>query len=455
MPITLLKNGTITNENISFTGSILIKDDIILKVIDGILPDNFTEELQNIGIAQIPDSIINCEGLLIIPGIIDDQVHFREPGATHKGCIESESKAAVLGGVTSFMDMPNNNPPTTSNLLLEHKYKIAQTTSYANFSFYLGADNSNIEELKAIDWENVCGIKVFMGSSTGNMLVDNSDTLNKIFAIQDIKIATHCEDEKIIKTNLDSAINKFGEEIPFSHHSKIRSREACIASSKKAIDLALKYNTNLHILHLSTKEEVELLREAQKINPKITAETCVHYLFLNSDDFEVFGGKIKCNPSLKDESDRIALINGVCEGIIRVVATDHAPHTKSEKQEKYLKCPSGLPLIQHSLQIMLELYKDGYFSVEQIVESMCHSPAKLFGVKNRGFLREGFFADIAVIDINRPDKLTTKNPSYHCGWSPFADFEFSSSVIHTFVNGVQVVKNCRLTGNKNSMRLKF
>lgn len=455
MSIILLKNGTIINEDISFKGSILINGEIIQKII------SYSPE--KINLSTISDSnsdfaaatIIDCEGLLIFPGLIDDQVHFREPGSTHKGCIESESKAAVLGGVTSFMDMPNNNPPITSNLLLENKYRIAQEKSFANYTFYIGADNSNIDELSKVDRKNVCGIKVFMGSSTGNMLVDNIDSLNKIFSINNFTIATHCEEEKIIKVNLESAKIKYGDQIPFASHSTIRSREACIASTKKAIDLAIKHNTKLHILHISTKEEVELIREAKKMNPNISAETCVHYLFLNSGDYEIFGGKIKCNPSIKDESDRLAIINGVLEGVIEVIATDHAPHTIEEKSGNYLSCPSGLPLVQHSLQIMMELCKDGFFTYEELVRKMCHAPAKVFGIEQRGYIKEGYYADITVIDPLRADVLTTKKPSYLCGWSPFENLVFSSSVLHTFVNGVQVVENGKLTGRKNSKRLKF
>ncbi len=456
MLITILKNGTIINEGNSFIGSLIIEGSTIKKVITG----SFTEKYiikHYVSNDITADSllVIDCNGLLIIPGVIDDQVHFREPGATYKGCIESESKAAILGGVTSYMDMPNNNPTTTNISLLEKKYEIASNSSYANYSFYIGAENENLSELTSIDRNNTCGIKVFMGSSTGNMLVDNPESLVQIFKNSKTTVATHCEEESIIKNNIESAKLKYGEDIPFSIHNLIRSREACIASTKKALNLAIQFNTKLHILHISTKEEVELIKKAKEINPKISSETCVHYLYLNSGDYEIFGGKIKCNPSIKEESDRLALINGVIDGTINIVATDHAPHTKEEKENKYLKCPSGLPLVQHSLQIMIELCKNGYFSLPEIVKFMCHNPAEIFKIQNRGFLREGYYADITIIDINKIDKISTKNPSYFCGWSPFENINFSSSIIHTFINGVAVVENGKLTGKRCSMRLKF
>lgn len=456
MSVILLKNGTIINEGSSITGSVLIENEFIKKVLPGVFSEsNLKKSVSEQDEKIFIDKIIDCSGLIIMPGLIDDQVHFREPGSTHKGNIESESKAAVLGGVTTYMDMPNNNPPATSNILLENKYNIAKDSSYANYSFYLGASNFNLDELQNIDKDNVCGIKVFMGSSTGNMLVDNDESLNQIFRISGITIATHCEDESIIRSNLENAKKIYGEEIPFSMHNKIRNRESCIVSTKKALDLALTYNTKLHILHISTKEEIDLIREAKKVNNNISAETCVQYMYFNSGDYDTFGSRIKCNPSIKDETDRLAIIRGVQDGIINIVATDHAPHSIEEKNNKYLSCPSGLPLIQHGMQIMMELFKDGYFDLCELVQSMCHSPAITFGIKSRGFIKKGYYADLVILDQNKIDYTSTKKPSYRCGWSPFENTNFSSTVIHTLVNGTMVVENSVLTGNKNSMRIKF
>lgn len=441
----LLKNATIINEGSVFRGSLLINNSRIEQILVG----EYVKEKEHLNYEEL-----DCRKFLLFPGIIDDQVHFREPGATHKGDIESESRAAILGGVTSFMDMPNNNPLTTSIELLEHKYDLAKEKSYANYSFYLGASNENINQLEHIDKKNVCGIKVFMGSSTGNMLVDNINSLEKIFKI-DTLIATHCEDEEIIRENLAKYKSFYGNNIPFKEHPNIRSREACIKSTTLAIDLALKYNTRLHILHISTKEEIELIKQAQSLNPKITAETCVHYLDLNSDKYDTLGSKMKCNPSIKDEQDRKAIINAVKEGVISVIATDHAPHTNEEKSKDYLNSPSGLPLIQHSFQIMYDLYKNGEIEIATISERMSHSPANVYRIKERGFIREGYFADLFLVDINLPDSVSTISPAYKCGWSPYKGREFECSIIHTFVNGIQVVKDRKITENNSSMRLEF
>lgn len=442
MASTLLKNAIIVNEGESFRGSLFIKDSIISRVIKG-------------NDAIEADSIIDCTGKYIFPGIIDDQVHFREPGAPSKGSILSESKAAVLGGVTSFMDMPNNNPPATTKIILENKYKIASENSYANYSFYIGADNDNIEELIKTNFNKVCGVKVFMGSSTGNMLVDKQESLEKIFSGVKQLVATHCEDENTIKVNLENAKRKYGDDIPFSNHPLIRSREACIKSTSKAIELAKTFNTHLHILHISTADEVKMIADAKKEGIPVTAETCVHYLYFTDNDYDKYQGKIKCNPSIKKESDRMALIDALCNGIIDMVATDHAPHTIEEKSKKYLECPSGLPLIQHSFQLMVELYKDGYFSLEQIAEFMSHSPSRVFKIEKRGVIREGFYADLLIANLDTLYKVSKENIAYHCGWSPLEGFTFSSSIEYTFVNGEAVVVQGEVKGLKSGNRLNF
>jgi dihydroorotase len=440
----LIKNGTLINEGSSFLGSILIKDNIIEKISNScdIIPNKTT--------------IIDAKGKLVIPGVIDDQVHFREPGATHKGDIESESAAAVLGGVTSYMDMPNNNPPATTIEALQYKNSIAEANSYANYSFYLGATNENLDQILKANPRETCGIKIFMGSSTGNMLVDNQDSLEKIFRESKLLLATHCESEMIIQDNLQKAKYKYSkEEIPFQEHPAIRSREACIASTQQAIALASKFNTRLHILHISTQEEIKMLKMAQSEHPNISGEACVHYMILDSSMYGAMGSKMKCNPAIKDQRDRFAIIQAVKEGIIKVVATDHAPHTKEEKSETYLNAPSGLPLIQHSLQLMLELSDKGYFSREEVVERMCHAPANAFKIEKRGYLREGYFADIVIIDPSKPDKQSTITPAYKCGWSPFNGKQFASSVCDTIINGIQVVAEGKLTGNKAGKKLLF
>ena len=463
---TLIKNGIIVNEGQSSIGSILIDGNIIDNIF--YLSDfNNESEYNNTiiaieeslsskdGVTDNCNSIIDATGLHVIPGVIDDQVHFREPGNTHKATIGSESKAAVLGGVTSFMDMPNNNPPVTTLETLENKFSIAAESSYANYSFYLGATNDNIGEIKGINPKSICGLKVFMGSSTGNMLVNDDTMLDRIFKESPVLIATHCEDEQTIRENLEHFKAELGENIPFEKHPEIRSREACVKCSKKAIDLAVKNSSNLHILHLSTADEMEMLKEAKKYNPNISGEVCVHYMWFNKNDYKKYGSKMKCNPAIKEESDMHAIRNAVKEGIIDVIATDHAPHLKEEKSQGYLSAPSGLPLVQHSLQLMLELYKKGIFTIEEVVQKMSHGPAIRFQVNGRGYIRKGYFADIAVVDTNKPDNHSTSSPAYKCGWSPFEGYTFSSSVVHTFVNGTRVVSNGHLTSNKNSMRLEF
>ncbi len=436
----LIKNGTIINEGNSFKGCLFIND----RVIEDVSKGTFDGDESSF------DQIVDASGLYVLPGVIDDQVHFREPGATHKGCIASESAAAALGGVTSYMDMPNNNPPACSIASLEEKYEIAQRDSVVNYSFYLGANNDNISEIKAVDPSCVCGVKVFMGSSTGNMLVDNQETLNAIFKEAPCLIATHCEEESVIKKNLDEAIAKYGDAIPFNMHPVIRSEEACVLSTKKAIELAGKYGSRLHVLHVSTAKEVQLISEAAASGAQVTGEICVHYLYFCDKDYEKYGSHIKCNPAIKSYEDMTALRDAVKDGIIKVVATDHAPHLLSEKDCPYRQSASGIPLVQHSLQLMLELSSKGLFTIEDVVDRMSHSPARCFGLSRRGFIKKGYSADIVIVDLNQPCSVV---PASRCGWSPFTSF--NSSIVHTFCNGIQVVEEGKLTGKKAGERLLF
>jgi len=445
----LIKNAVIVNEGLSFKGSLFIHNEQIVAVVKN------GEAIPDIVGSIDQYEIIEADGYYLFPGIIDDQVHFREPGSTHKGDIASESRAAILGGVTSFMDMPNNNPPSITNVSLENKFDIAAANSFCNYSFYLGASNSNIDEIVNCNKSKICGIKVFMGSSTGNMLVDDQNALEKIFSSSGKLIATHCEEEKIIKTNLEKAKSQYGENIPFEMHPVIRSREACIASTKKAIDLALKYNSKLHVLHISTKEEVDMIKNAAEKNPQITGETCVHYLVLDSSFYTSLGSKMKCNPAIKELDDQKAIIDAVKNGVIKVIATDHAPHTKDEKNQGYLAAPSGLPLVQHSFQIMWSLVEKGVFDMTDIAKTMSHAPADVYGIDKRGYIRPGYYADFFIVDPTKKDLHSTTNPAYKCGWSPFEGTIFNCSIIHTFVNGTQVVKNSLITGSKNSKELKF
>lgn len=453
----LIKDGTIVNNGLSFMGSLLIKDKIISRIIrlSGYKDEEqYRQEVDNI-LQSGNIKVIDAKGLYVMPGVIDDQVHFREPGNTHKATIESESKAAVLGGVTSFMDMPNNNPPVTTLQELEKKYDKAAECSFANYSFYLGATNDNIDEIRSITPANICGVKVFMGSSTGNMLVNNTDTLKNIFRESPVLIATHCEDEQTIKDNMEACKAKYGDDIPFEMHPVIRSREACVKCTQNAIALSIESNSRLHILHISTEDEIKMLSEAQKSNPRISGEVCVHYMWFNSKDYHKLGSKVKCNPAIKEETDMLAIRKAVKDGVIKVVATDHAPHLKEEKERPYLSAPSGLPLVQHSLQIMIELYKQGVFTIEEVVARMSHGPSDCFNIKGRGYIKEGYFADITIADLNRPDNFTPSHPAYKCGWSPFEGYTFSSSIIHTLVNGVLVVENGKLIGERAGMRLEF
>jgi len=426
----LIKNAEIINEGESFTGSILITGEFIEKI--------FKEN------EQLPDTdlVIDAANCYLIPGVIDDHVHFREPGMTYKGDIETESKAAIAGGITSFMEMPNTIPQTTTIEELENKFDIASKKSFANYSFYIGATNNNLKELLKINPENVCGVKIFMGSSTGNMLVNDKNNLSTIFKEVNMIIATHCEDDSIIKANTEKYRKEFGEEIPFRFHPLIRSEEACYRSSSIAVELAEKYNSRLHILHLSTERELSLLKNDIPLeNKRITGEACINYLWFDDSFYNKLGWKIKSNPAIKTVKDREALRNAVINGKIDVIATDHAPHTIEEKNQSYLKSPSGCPLIQHSLSAMLELAEQGIFSREKIIEKMCHNPAKLFRINKRGFIREGYYADIVLVKKGLSWKAENESSLYKCKWTPFAGTAFSNMITHTFVNGYLAYEN--------------
>ncbi len=443
----LLKNATIINEGTSRKGNLLIRDSKIAAIHHKGLPE---------GMDTATVEVIDLEGMLLLPGVIDDQVHFREPGLTHKADIHTESRAAVAGGITSFMEMPNTIPQTTSQQQLEKKYRLAQENSLANFAFYLGATNDNLDELKACDPSSVCGIKVFMGSSTGNMLVDSKDALEDIFREVKLPIAVHCEDEATVQANLAAAKEVYGDDIPMFMHALIRSHEACETSSRLAIELALKHDARLHLLHLSTRNEIRLLNNNQRIADKrITAEACVHHLWFHIDDYAEKGAFIKWNPAIKYATDRKALIEAVREGYIDVLATDHAPHTLEEKKKPYTNCPSGAPMVQHALPAMLTLADKYNIGAEKIVELMCHNPAICFGIKNRGFIREGYAADLVVVDPKGKTKPDKDNILYKCGWSPMEGYTLKTKVKYTFVNGNLVYHNGTFTAHNKGEALKF
>ncbi|MEQ8519407.1 MAG: dihydroorotase [Cytophagales bacterium] len=439
---TIIKSAQIVNEGKRFIGDILIEDGRISKV--------------DTTIEALADKVINAEGLTAFPGLIDDQVHFREPGLTHKAEIETEARAAVAGGVTSFMEMPNTKPQATTQHLLEQKYERASKVSLANYSFYMGTTNENIDEVLRTDPNKVCGIKIFMGSSTGNMLVDDYNTLNMVFSNAPTLIATHCEDEATIRQNTDKAKSKYGEDIPFEEHPNIRSREACLKSSSLAVDLAKKTGARLHVLHISTEEELKLFSNSVNLkDKKITAEACIHHMWFNDFDYATKGSLIKWNPAVKRESDRLAILEAVNNDTIDVIATDHAPHTLKEKQNKYLNAPSGGPLVQHSLLALLDLYKQGKITLEHIAKKTAHDVATLFQIKERGYLREGYWADIVLVNLKKPHTVYSQNVFYKCGWSPFEGHTFPSSVIHTFVSGNHVYDQGQFHEEKKGMRLDF
>ena len=421
----LIRNATIVNENTTFKGDVLIENEIIKKVGPSIQVTN-EDALE----------IIEAHGSYLIPGFIDDQVHFREPGLTHKANIATESRAAIAGGITTFIEMPNTVPQATTQALLEDKFEIAAKDSYANYSFMFGGTNDNLEELLKTDPKKVAGIKLFLGSSTGNMLVDNEAVLEKIFSSTKMIISVHCEDEATIRKNTETFIEKYGEDIPIKYHPMIRSEEACYLSSSKAIELAKKTGARLHIFHVSTAKETELFKNDIPLEEKqITAEVCIHHLWFSDEDYEKKGTHIKWNPAVKSPKDRQGLWDALLDDRIDVLATDHAPHTLEEKTNTYLNAPSGGPLVQHAILAILEKVKEGVISIEKAVEKMSHNPAKLFQIEKRGFIKEGFYADLVLINPNQPQTVSKDNILYKCGWSPFEGTRFSSSVTHTFVNG--------------------
>jgi dihydroorotase len=442
---TLIKNARIINEGRIFTGAVLIDGEFISKVYSG------EPNLDQIKGA----AVIDAKGQYLIPGAIDDQVHFREPGLTHKGEIATESRAAVAGGVTSFMEMPNTNPQAVTQEILEQKYQRAAEASPANYSFYMGATNDNLEEVLKTDGSKVCGIKIFMGSSTGNMLVDNEDVLSEIFRNTKLLVATHCEDEPTIIRNTALYREKYGEFVPLSAHPKIRSSEACFKSSSKAVELATKFGTRLHVLHLSTAEEMKLFSSGNVKDKHITAEVCVHHLWFDEHDYMTLGNRIKWNPAIKSAEDKAALWEALRSDKIDVVATDHAPHTLQEKEHSYFKAPSGGPLVQHSLTAMLEMSKKGLISVERVIEKMCHAPADLFRIDRRGYIREGYYADLVLVDPTHHWVVSPENILYKCGWSPFEGMSFSHQVTATFVNGCLVYAEGEIVSENIGKRLTF
>ncbi len=438
----IFKEARIINRGKIIEGDLWVRKDRIERI-----DPNITLEGK---ITEIP-----VNGHYLMPGVIDDQVHFREPGLEQKATIYSESRAGVAGGVTSFMEMPNTRPPALTQELLENKYKIASTNAWGNYSFFMGAGNDNLNEVLKTNPENVCGVKVFMGSSTGNMLVDNRDTLEKLFELCPTLIATHCEDEATIKENLEIAKSKYGNNIPPSAHAWIRSREACLISSSLAVELAKKYNTRLHILHITTKEEIQLFDLGPIEKKRITSEACVHHMYYSEQDYIELGNLIKCNPSIKTAEDRSAILQGILEGRIDIIASDHAPHTWEEKAEPYLQAPSGLPLIQHSLQMMLSHWRDEEISLEKIVEKMCHAPADCFKIADRGYLDEGKYADIVLLDLNRTTEVSKENILYKCAWSPLEGKSLPGVIEGTWVNGERLFENGVVVGQPAGKRMTF
>ena len=443
MKTTLIKGAKVVNEGSIITLDVLIEGLYIGKIEKNITPQNNWE-------------VIDARGLFLLPGMIDDQVHFREPGVTYKADINTESKAAIAGGITSFMEMPNTKPNAVTQKLLQDKYDLASEKSMANYSFFMGATNDNLEEVLKTDPKKVCGVKVFMGSSTGNMLVDDIQTLEHLFKNYKGLIATHCEDEATIKKNSEAAFKNYGEDVPIEMHPHIRSVEACFLSSSKAVELAKKHNTRLHILHLSTKRELALFDQNKPlVDKKITAEACIHHLWFTDKDYETKGTLIKWNPAVKSTDDRDALINAVNNNTIDIIATDHAPHTLKEKENTYFQAPSGGPLVQHALAVLFELYFQGKITLEKIVEKTSHNVALLYNISDRGFIKKGFYADLVLIDPNSPWKATKENTLYKCKWSPFEGETFNSKVKYTFVNGHQVYNNGKIDETVTGMRLNF
>ncbi len=442
---TLIKGATIVNDGEQFVGSVLIEDQLIKEVYVG-MPDSDVEV----------DRVIDGEGKWLLPGVIDDQVHFRDPGLTHKGDLYTEPKAAVAGGVTSYMEMPNTKPGAVTHDLLEAKYSKAAETSLANYSFYMGTTNDNLEEVKNIDYSKVCGVKIFMGSSTGNMLVDKIEALEGLFCKSKVIVATHCEDDPMIAENLAKFQAEYGDDIPVKYHPEIRSREACYAMSSRAVEMARKCNTQLHVLHISTKEELDLFRNDIPLKEKrVTSEACVHHLWFSDADYDEKGTLIKWNPAVKAAEDRDAIFEAILDDRIDVIATDHAPHTLDEKANPYTSAPSGGPLIQHSLVAMLEFVHRGKISLPKLMQKMVHNVAELFEVEKRGYIKPGYFADLVLVNPDNPWTVNKSNLLYKCGWSPFEGTTFKSSIEKTIVSGHLVYDNGTFDESKKGMRLSF
>jgi dihydroorotase len=439
----LIKNALIVNEGKKIKSDLLISDGKIEKIGTSLTFDTL-------------DSIIDAEGLLLLPGVIDDQVHFREPGLIHKATIYSEAKAAVAGGITSFMEMPNTVPQTIKRKLLDQKFAIAAENSLANYSFFMGATNDNLQEILQVDPKTVCGVKIFMGSSTGNMLVDNEEALERIFAECKMLIATHCEDEETIKANSKTIKEQYGDNPPVSVHPIIRNEEACYKSSSMAVKLAEKHNTRLHVLHISTAKECELFKNDVPLKEKrITAEACIHHLWFDDTDYEKKGKLIKWNPAVKDAKHKEAIMKGLLENRIDIIATDHAPHTKEEKNLPYFQCPSGAPMVQHALVTMLELSKQGKLPLEKVVEKMCHAPADCFQIEKRGYIREGYWADLVLVNPDAEWTVSKENLFYMCGWSPLEGTTFHHKITHTFVSGHLAYEHGVFDESQMGMRLLF
>lgn len=440
----LIKNAKIVNEGTVFEGDVLIEEEYIVEI------------AESISLKSPSTKVIDAEGNYLIPGAIDDQVHFREPGLTHKGNIASESRAAVAGGITSYIEQPNTVPNAVTQELLEQKYQLAANNSFANYSFMMGGTNDNLEEILKTNPKNVAGLKLFLGSSTGNMLVDNLESLEKIFSSTKLLIAVHCEDESTIKTNLEKYLAEYGEDIPVELHPKIRSEEACYLSSSKAIALAKKTGARLHIFHVSTAKELDLFTNKIPLEKKqITAEVCIHHLWFSDKDYETKGNFIKWNPAVKTEKDKNALWTALLDDRIDVIATDHAPHTLEEKKQSYLKAPSGGPLVQHAVVAMFEAYHQGKITIPKIVEKMAHNPAKIFQIENRGFVKVGYYADLVIVNTGLPWSVKKENILAKCGWSPFEGFTFKSRITHTFVNGQLVYNNFKVKDVPVGKRLLF
>ena len=437
----LLVNGTMVNEGVIAERDVLVVGERIASI--------------GSGLSDATAEVIDLEGKLLLPGIIDDQVHFRDPGHPDKGTIESESRAAICGGVTSFFDMPNSRPPTIDRNALAAKKRVAGRSSYANYAFYLGATNTNLEEIKRATEREACAIKVFMGASTGNMLVDDREALGKIFAQAQLPVVTHCEDSPMIWAAENQYRARYGDDVPIAAHPMIRSAEACYKSSSFAVGLAKRHGTRLHVLHLTTARELSLFESGPVENKQITLEVCVHHLWFEAGDYERLGTRIKCNPAIKTAADRDALRQAVVDDVADIIATDHAPHTAAEKARSYFSAPAGLPLVQHMLPALMELYARGVFSLEQIVQKAAHNPASLFGLRDRGFIREGYFADLVVVDPNGTTNVTPDQIRYRCGWSPFEGETFGAEIWLTMCNGNVVFRDAEVCGGPQGQELEF